>query len=152
MNGLTDLLIADNTISSNQWGGVDIRRSSCPMVCRNTITNGLGDGIVIGDQGQGTIENNIISGQNTASVLAIMPHRFWSQYQIIFSHNTTSFAVRIPHHFWSEYHVSFGRNAPSFLVIISDYFQSQYHIINLQSDILSGQSTTSFLVRILDHF
>nr|KAG5697635.1 hypothetical protein BaRGS_011184 [Batillaria attramentaria] len=57
---------ADNTISGNQWGGVDIRRGSCPMVCRNTITNGLGDGIVIGDQGQGTIENNVISGRGVA--------------------------------------------------------------------------------------
>ncbi|KAL8576007.1 hypothetical protein ACOMHN_052025 [Nucella lapillus] len=51
----------NNTISGNQWGGVDIRRGSGPVVCGNTITHGLGDGIVIGDQGQGTIENNVIA-------------------------------------------------------------------------------------------
>ena len=60
-------MVADNTISGNHWGGVDIRRGSCPVVCQNTIANGLGDGIVIGDQGQGTIENNVISGQRAAS-------------------------------------------------------------------------------------
>ena len=83
------------------------------------------------------------------SFLVILPHYFWSQYQIIFSHNTTSFAIR--HHFWSEYHIvwikvphHFWSEIPSFLVRIPYYFQSQYHLISVHS-------TISFLIRILHY-
>lgn len=60
----TGIVSTENTIEGNRWGGVDVRLGSNPTVCRNTIADGLGDGIVIGERGQGVIENNIISGMN----------------------------------------------------------------------------------------
>ncbi|KAK3729644.1 hypothetical protein RRG08_015667 [Elysia crispata] len=54
--------IIDNVIRGNQWGGVDIRNGSCPLVAGNSIINGLSDGIVVGLSGRGSIESNFISG------------------------------------------------------------------------------------------
>lgn len=54
--------IVDNIIRENQWGGVDIRHGGDPVIAQNIICNGMSDGIVIGDKGRGSIENNIITG------------------------------------------------------------------------------------------
>ena len=58
-----NLSIKDNVIRGNQWGGVDIRNGSCPLVAGNSIINGLSDGIVVGLSGRGSIESNFISGE-----------------------------------------------------------------------------------------
>lgn len=55
----------DNVIRGNQWGGVDIRHGGDPVVSGNTISHGIGDGIVIGERGRGSLENNLISGKFT---------------------------------------------------------------------------------------
>ena len=54
--------IADNLISGNRWGGIDIRHTGDPRVTCNLICNGLSDGIVVGSKGLGTIEANVIRG------------------------------------------------------------------------------------------
>ena len=54
--------IVDNTITGNQWGGIDIRHGGDPVIYHNTVCNGISDGIVIGEEGRGSIENNIITG------------------------------------------------------------------------------------------
>lgn len=59
---LTIPVPTDNVITGNQWGGVDIRKGGDPVICQNVIANGLSDGIVIGEKGRGSIENNVISG------------------------------------------------------------------------------------------
>jgi hypothetical protein len=33
-----------------------------PVIAQNVICNGLSDGVVIGEKGKGSIENNVISG------------------------------------------------------------------------------------------
>ena len=53
----------DNTITGNQWGGIDIRRGGDPVIYHNTVCNGISDGIVIGEEGRGSVENNIITGE-----------------------------------------------------------------------------------------
>lgn len=53
----------DNVISENHWGGVDIRHGGDPVIVQNIICNGLSDGVVIGEKGKGSIENNVISGK-----------------------------------------------------------------------------------------
>lgn len=55
-------ILLDNIIRENQWGGVDIRHGGDPVVTQNIICNGMSDGIVIGEKGRGSIENNIITG------------------------------------------------------------------------------------------
>ncbi|KAK3087311.1 hypothetical protein FSP39_004517 [Pinctada imbricata] len=55
--------LRDNTIMGNHWGGVDIRHAGDPVITKNIICNGLSDGIVIGEKGKGSIENNVISGK-----------------------------------------------------------------------------------------
>jgi F-box protein 10 len=55
-------LILDNIVSENQWGGIDIRHGGDPVIAQNVICNGLSDGVVIGEKGKGSIENNVISG------------------------------------------------------------------------------------------
>ena len=55
-------MFADNLISANRWGGIDIRRGSDPRVSHNYVCNGLADGVVIGQKGRGTIEANTIKG------------------------------------------------------------------------------------------
>ena len=57
-------LYLDNIIRENQWGGVDIRHGGDPVITQNVICNGMSDGIVIGEKGRGSIENNIITGQS----------------------------------------------------------------------------------------
>ena len=54
---------AENVITGNQWGGIDIRHGGDPVIQSNTVCNGVSDGIVIGEQGKGTVENNIITGK-----------------------------------------------------------------------------------------
>lgn len=55
-------ILIDNIIRENQWGGVDIRYGGDLVVIQNIICNGMFDGIVIGEKGRGSIENNIIIG------------------------------------------------------------------------------------------
>ena len=56
-------VLADNLISGNRWGGIDIRHCGDPRVTCNLICNGMSDGIVVGSKGLGTIEANVIRGE-----------------------------------------------------------------------------------------
>lgn len=52
------ILIPDNVIKENQWGGVDIRRGGDPILRNNFICYGYSDGVVVGERGRGLIEGN----------------------------------------------------------------------------------------------
>lgn len=56
------ITISGNVITGNQWGGIDIRHGGDPIIHHNTVCNGISDGIVIGEGGQGSVQNNVITG------------------------------------------------------------------------------------------
>ena len=64
-------MFSENIITGNQWGGIDIRHGGDPIIHRNTVCNGISDGIVIGEGGRGTIDNNTITG-NVAYVRVLV--------------------------------------------------------------------------------
>ena len=66
-----EFLYLDNIVSENQWGGIDIRHGGDPVIAQNIICNGMSDGVVIGERGRGSIENNVISG-NYADFIIIL--------------------------------------------------------------------------------
>lgn len=56
------LLILDNVIRGNHWGGIDIRNGGSSLVTGNSIISGISHGIVVGLDGKASVENNLISG------------------------------------------------------------------------------------------
>lgn len=55
---MCDVIVLENVIRENQWGGVDIRRGGDPILRNNYICYGYSDGVVVGERGRGLIEGN----------------------------------------------------------------------------------------------
>ena len=79
------VLFPGNTITGNQWGGIDIRHGGDPMIHHNTVCNGVSDGVVIGEGGKGSIQQNIITGKITSTFNSFVGSIFPSLDKIVFS-------------------------------------------------------------------